>query len=383
MNNKKLSRRDVLVGAGTAAAALALPGTSVLAQVAPSSFLRTWDFANKSVGTLLSYGGAKDVGKISMLDPSWIDNVANHANQEVNYAQGTQGFVYPATWVANQSLISGVPAVDLVNYVGGVTSPNTEYYRGKASGPYSRATGVIIDGNGAVGGYINGWDTPSEKTDDRSAWKSYGPDIHFLKEGFSPPIFGNNQRVRCGVLVKLGQSFFTPAAGVDGVGVGGQLGWRIDFQRDDYQPFRPGLDASGKPLMKISVLLGFWDSRNVGDPGFDGNDFVGGFTAGESWLAGTLVAGKTSQFVTNYGANMLTGRQQFRQARFDWDITRDNMLNILSAFGAAGYTTPEMLRITGAGFNAELYDNRPANQLGEFKPGQFGFSYSDFGIVAW
>ncbi|UXA70978.1 hypothetical protein M0D46_08170 [Xanthomonas prunicola] len=181
----------------------------------------------------------------------------------------------------------------------------------------------------------------------------------------------------------LGQNYFSPAAGVDGPGTGGQVGWRVSFVRADGQAFKPGLDARGNSFKNLVVLLGLWDSRDVEDSGSGNGDFSGGFTAGESWVAGTLLAGKTSRFVTNFGANMFTGRQQWRQAQFYWDITRSNMANILDDFGAGAYTTPEMMRIVGTTFNAELFDNRPAEQRGQFKPGQFGFSFANMIVDIW
>jgi len=97
------------------------------------------------------------------------------------------------------------------------------------------------------------------------------------------------------------------------------------------------------------VLVGFWESRSIGDPGFDGDDTMANLTDGEYWVSGTLAKGKTSRFVENKGDNLITGSSGWRSAAFSCNITRDNMLNILSAFGADS-TTPEMIQLTGTTF---------------------------------
>lgn len=385
MQNFSLSRRQLVATAGSVAL-LGLPRHDLMAQSAYSSVLHPLDFAGKSVANLVSNYDLQNAAHIVMYDPFWLSNSSNQVGQDVRYADQydrTRGMNEINQWIASKTLVAGVPHVNIQDYAGGINSPNTEYYRGKTSGPISRATGVIVDNNGAVGGFINGYDTPSDKPDNKPwndpGWKEFGPNIHFVKKLYSPQVFSENgMHLHCGVLANIGQTFFAPAAVEAGTyGAGGQLGWRATFVRADGQPLKPGLDARGNPFFELAVVLGLWDSRNAEAPDNANGDFVGGFTAGESWVAGTIVAGKTSRFVTNFGANSFTGPQPWRQAQFYFGITRQNMINILDGFGAGAYTTPEMVRINGTGFNAELFDNRPDGQRGEFKPGQFGFSFSN------
>jgi hypothetical protein len=221
--------------------------------------------------------------------------------------------------------------------------------------------------------FINGFDTPSDN--DPGQFRSFGPDIHASRSYPSSAIYLGPRSTQClhmACKVSLGATYFAPAAGVS-PGAGGQIGWRASFKRSDGALFRPGVS-------EIVVLVDFWDSRNMGNPGFDGNDSVGNVTAGEYWIKGTLAAGKTSQFVEKHGASMLTGTAGWRNATFYWNITRANMLNILSAFGATT-TTPEMVRLSGSTFNCELYDN--LNPTAQFKPGQFGFFFESQTVDVW
>ncbi|UXA70979.1 hypothetical protein M0D46_08175 [Xanthomonas prunicola] len=190
MTSFPLTRRQLVMLSGSAAL-LALPGRSLFAQNTSNTFLQPSDFAGKSMATLLGYGDAQNVGKIRMFDPYWLDKDFNRVGQNIDSVDpndSTKG-LSNGVYAANIALTAGVPTVNIQDYAGGIESPNTDYYRAKTSGPIGRATGVMIDGNGKVGGFVNGYDTPNDKPDgknwDDPGWKEYGPDIHFAKDGYS------------------------------------------------------------------------------------------------------------------------------------------------------------------------------------------------------
>ncbi|WP_313233995.1 hypothetical protein [Delftia acidovorans] len=335
-------------------------------------YLSQNDFAKSMADLLYAGGGA---ASIAGNDPFWIDSINNAAAVGVDHldpSNPNNGLNAAGVLAGYRLLTAGSPSVDIAPFTG-LASPNTSYYRGKTAGTPGRATGVQVDSAGRVGIFLNGFDTPSVV--DFGVPRSYGPDIHLLREYVSPTVYAgvaSSQCLRVACILNLGVSYFSPAAGLQ-AGVGGQIGWRVSFKRYDNAPLRSGVS-------EIVVLVGMWESRNLGDPGFDGNDSTPYVTAGEHWIAGTVAAGKTSAFVESHGDAMLTGPAGNRSAILRWDITRKNMLNILSAFGISG-TAPEDLRITGTTFSGELYDNRPDSLRTQFKPGQFGFSVSDQIVV--
>jgi hypothetical protein len=351
---------------------------------APFRYLGQSDFAKSMRDLLYASGGA---ASIEGFDPYWVDTTQNKAAVGVVRADGNNGYdSYDSSGklIAYRLLKEGSPYVDLAQYTG-LASPNTTTYRGSTAG-VGRATGVQVDAAGRVGMFINGFDTPSDN--DPSQFRRFGPDLHASRSYPSSAIYlgaGSTQCLHMACKVSLGATYFAPAAGVS-PGAGGQIGWRASFRRSDGAPFRPEerdpkTNEVTKPaIWEIVVLVGFWDSRNIGNPGFDGNDSIGNVTAGEHWIAGTLVAGKTSRFVEKHGASMMTGLTGWRSAMFYWNITRANMVNILSAFGATT-TTPEMVRLSGSTFNCEIYDNR--NPPDQFKPGQFGFFFEGQTVDVW
>ncbi|MDO5626075.1 MAG: hypothetical protein Q4G71_15475 [Pseudomonadota bacterium] len=363
-------RRDTFLKAlATLAITAKTPLTARAADPAPFNYLLQSDFAKSISNLLYAPDGSPSIGG---WDPYWVDTILNKSATGVSYAVGNNGYNAQNKLVAYRLLKVGIPSVDLTSYTG-LHSPNTIHYRGSTAG-VMRATGVQVDDAGRVGIFLNGFDTPSVR-EPSGRFLSYGPDIHLLRSYVSPQIYIGTQSPRCmhmSCKLTLGATWFNPAAGV-APGVGGQIGWRASFKRSDGLPFFSS-------VREIVLVLGFWDSRTVGNPGFDGNDSIGNVTAGEHWIAGTLVAGKFSKFVTNHGANMLTGSFGNRSAMFYWSITRANMINILEAFGATT-TTPEMIRLSGSTFSGELYDNRASPS--EFKPGQFGFSVSDQVVSVW
>lgn len=327
-------------------------------------YLTQSDFA-KSMNSLL-YAGSDRVGAPSVdgFDPYWLDPLLNRSAAGVKYSLGNAAYDASNNLVGYRLLKPGVPLIDLASMTG-LSSPNSENYRACTSG-VERATGVQLDAEGRVGMFINGFDTPS--LDDGTAnFQGYGPDIHISRSYLSSPIYlgpTSSQCLRMKCKLSLGETYFAPAAGST-PGVGGQIGWRVSFRRSDGRPFAANISD-------IVVLVGFWESRNMGDPGFDGNDVLVNLTDGEYWVGGTLAEGKTSKFVDNKGDNLMTGPSGWRSANFSCNITRNNMLNILSAFGADS-TTPEMVQLTGTTFSCEIYDNR--NPAAQFKPGQFGFVF--------
>jgi len=365
-----MKRRDVIFSSMGGAFIGALAGCgggggqTASVSSSPFKYLSQSDFA-KSMKSLL-YTGDDNLGAPSIdgFDPYWLDPVLNQSATGVKYRLGNAGYDESKNLVGYRLLKPGVPLIDLAS-VTGLISPDSEDYRACTTG-VARATGVQLDAQGRVGMFINGFDTPS--LDDGSGnFQGYGPDIHISRSYPSSAIYlgpTSSQCLRMRCKLSLGESYFAPAAG-SAPGVGGQIGWRVSFRRSDGKSF-----ASN--IVDIVVLVGFWESRNIGDPGFDGNDVLVNSTDGEYWIGATLAQGKTSKFVENKGDNLMVGPSGWRSANFSCDITRDNMLNILAAFGAES-TTPEMVQLSGTTFSGEIYDNRtPAAQ---FKPGQFGFVF--------
>lgn len=311
-------------------------------------------------------------------DPFWVSKTANKAAVGVVSANAAgEGLNSAGTPIADKMLTVGVPTVDVASYTG-LASPNNATYRGKTTN-FLRATGVQVDAAGKVGIFLNGFDTPSNIVG--GVPKSFGPDIHLTRSGVSPQVYlgaGSSQGLHMGCELTIGAQYFAPQAGAT-PGVGAGVSWRLSICREVNgvnTPFREDLD-------EIVILLGLYESRQVGHPGLDGQDTTGNITQGEHWCAGTIAAGKTSRYVANYGANMLTGVTSYnRTAQFYWDITRDHMTNILTDFGA-GSVPPEEIRITGTTLSSELWDNRDDSDKTEFKPGQLGFSVDGFTVSCW
>lgn len=335
-------------------------------------YLGQSDFANSMSNLLYAGSPPSNAPSIDAFDPYWVDVALNQAATGVVTASGSNGYDDSNRLIAYKALKVGVPTVDLSAYTG-LTSPNTSNFRACTAGVL-RATGVQLDAAGRVGMFINGFDTPSDNMTG-GGFKSYGPDIHISRTYLSPAIYlgpASTQCLHMACTLSLGETYFSPAAGTS-AGVGGQIGWRASFVRSDGGPFFSNVTS-------IVLLVGLWDSRNVGNPGFDGDDSSPSTTQGENWISGTLVTGKTSKFLENYGTNMMTGPTGSRRAEFYWNISRTNMINILAAFGATA-TTPEMIRLSQTTFNCELYDNR--STPAKFKPGQFGFYFENQTVDIW
>lgn len=373
---EQMKRRDVIIsslGVSLAGTLTGCGGGSATSDASSSfKYLSQSDFT-KGIKDLL-YAGSASAGAPSIdgFDPYWLDPLLNKPAIGIKYSLGNDAYDASNNLIGHRLLKPGVPLIDLAG-VTGLMSPNSEYYRACTSG-VPRATGVQLDAEGRVGMFINGFDTPS--LDDGSGkFQGYGPDIHISRSYLSSPIYlgpTSSQCLRVKCKVSLGETYFSPAAGST-PGVGGQIGWRVSFRRSDGKPFATNISD-------IVILVSFWESRNVGDIGFDGNDILVNSTDGEYWVSGTLAKGKTSKFITNKGDNLMTGPSGWRSANFSCNITRDNMQNILSAFGADS-TTPEIIQLTGTTFSCEIYDNRtPAAQ---FKPGQFGFVFEGQTVEVW
>jgi hypothetical protein len=327
-------------------------------------YLSQSDFAKSMKDLLYAGGGSPGAPSIDAFDPYWVDVLQNKSATGVVYGFGTDGYDGLNKLIAYKLLKSGPPLIDLAG-VTGMKSPNSENYRACTAG-VARATGVQLDDSGRVGMFINGFDTPS-LDDGTGVFQSYGPDIHISRSYISSPIYlgpTSSQCLRMTCKLSLGETYFAPAAGT-APGVGGQIVWRVSFQRFDGKPFATNIS-------EIVVLIGLWESRSVGDPGFDGNDTFGNVTDGEYWVSGTLAQGKNSKFVENTGDSLMTGPSGWRSSNFSCKINRLNMLNILSAFGADS-TTPEMVRLSGTTYSGEIYDSR--TPVAQFKPGQFGFVF--------
>ena len=339
------------------------------------NYLFQSDFA-KPMASLLNPTGTN--AGLTGYDPYWVSKTANKAAVGVVAVNSRgEGLNAAGTPIADKMLTTGTPTVDIAPRTG-LSSPNNATYRGKTANAL-RATGVQVDAGGKVGIFLNGFDTPSDIVG--GVPKSFGPDIHLTRSGMSPQVYFGASNPKClhmGCELTVGTQYFWPQAGAN-PGAGAQVGWRLSICRvvnGARTPFRQGLND-------IVILLGLYESRHVGDPGFDGEDTTGNVTQGEHWCAGTIAAGKTSRYVTNYGANMLTGVTSYnRTARFYWDISRANMVNILSDFGA-GSVAPEEIRITGTTFSSELYDSRADSAKTEFKPGQIGFSVGGLTVSCW
>jgi len=342
-------------------------------------YFQPLDIEGKSTGQLLAADGTVNQAWMNGWDPYWLMQNENSTAVATVSASGQppKGYDINGVHISNKMLCPGSPNIDISPWCG-MQAPDDSEHRAKTSGNIGRATGVMLDKQGRVGMFINGFDTPSD-IDPGNRIRPYGPDIHIGKSGLSGAIYlgpGSEQCLHMACRVHLGMLYFDPPAINDAtgqVGTGGQIGWRISFRRYDNGVFRPSSDTR-----EISVLCGFWDSREGGD----GHDSVGNVTAGEYWIGAPLTSNQSSRFVTNYGAAEMHGRQQHRDAEFYWNITRQNMLNILEAIGASG-TTPEDIRVSGCSFNCELFDNRPQNELGKFKPGQFGFNFSNMIVDIW
>lgn len=275
--------------------------------------------------------------------------------------------LYDPYWRAPgiKMLRPGAPYINLADYCGmsGIEQATT-----------GTATGVVLDGQGGIGMFLNGFDTPSDQEPDGRV-RGYGPSIQLARWAFSPQVFAGPESEQClhmACTVQLGATYFAPAAGQQ-PGVGGQLGWRSTWRRTDGRDFVPG-------VAEFSILTGFWDSRNLYDPGFDGKDSVPDVTQGEHWVSGTMAPGHESRYVTRYGSPQLHGCGPHSVSEFYWNITRQNMLNALAAFGFAD-TTPEDLLLCMTSFGCEMYDNRP--QPDHYKPGQFGFNFRNTIVAIW
>lgn len=330
------------------------------------------NIVNKDMDTFLS--GDVYSPMITAYDPYWLDTTQNKAPTVLVHAgaDGSQGLNSQGVHVANRVLVKGYPTVNLWDYCAMTPQPVNRV--GRTAGPIGRATGVMTDGQGKVGMFLNGFDTPSDVKGGN--FIGYGPDIHLQKFEWGPPIFNltnPSQHLHMACRVQFGKMYFARPAGPT-PGVGGQLGWRCTFRKLDRTAFRAGLD-------ELVLTLGFWDSRHIGDPGFNGKDSKGNVTAGEQWVSGTLAPGETSRYVQNYGSVQLQGLQpEFKTVDFYWDVTRQNMLNILEDFGLSNIT-PEEVTITSTSFNCELYDNSPV--VAEFKEGQFGFNFENCIVDIW
>jgi len=262
-------------------------------------------------------------------------------------------------------LHAGAPYINLASYCG---------ISGSEQATTGTATGVVIDGQGGIGMFLNGFDTPSDFEPNGSV-RGYGPSIQLAKWAFSPKVYqgpGSEQCLHMACRVELDAIWFDPPAGKE-PGVGGQLGWRSTWRRSDGRDFVPG-------IAEFSILTGFWDSRNLYDPGFDGKDSAPDVTQGETWVSGTMAPGHDSKYVTRYGSTQMHGRSSRPVTDFYWNITRQNMLNALEVFGFAD-TTPEDVLLCMTSFGCEMYDNR--EHPAQYKPGQFGFNFTNMIVDIW
>lgn len=259
-----------------------------------------------------------------------MPNLVRHASFGVN------------EWDAAPVLNPGTTSTPLENYTG-LAAPNTPVARAALDW----SSGVQVNG-GAIGIFLNGYATPAGPLPtDASKFMPYWSAAAYAS--LAPVnVFQNNKSIHMALKFGLGQVFTEP-------GCGGQaymgMGFRVNGQ-----------------YRELIIML--WDSRNTALTEYSVSQDVFG-----TKFCGSFI-GPGSKYVTSFGDSAITGPQGWRNRQFYYDITRQNIKQLLIGWGLPT-ATPEQVQLAGCTYQCELFGPDTVKH----KAAQFGAKFDDM-IVA-
>lgn len=246
-------------------------------------------------------------------------------------------------WDAAPVLNPGTTSTPLENYTG-LPAPNDANSRAALDW----SSGVQVAG-GAIGIFLNGYATPSGAHPTEPG--KFMP--YWSAAAYSNPAqsfnFAGGKTLHMALSMGLGHVFREGDSG-------GQIYTGMGF------------DVLGKHRELIILL---WDSRNNAAR----SEYPASTDVFGTKFCGSYI-GPGAKYVTSYGDSTIDGATGWRNRQFYYDITRQNMVNILAGWGETG-VTPEQVKLKGVTYQCELFGPDTA----QYKTAQFGAKFDNM-IVA-